>query len=1498
MIFKKNNVKRTLPRKISNAFIYFFLGIFLLLILFFGFSQTSTFRNIVRDKILEYTDEAFLADFNIGSIEGTILTSLTLIDVSIVEEDDTLFSAKKINVGLNPFPLLIQELNITKFRIRDMDVNLILEKSGQWNISNIITPDSSLIVAEVDSLQESTKTKGDFPFNIKIDDLSLVNVNLQMKNFAYKNSSKKYDSMNFDDIIIKDLNLKAKIFANINSREFDLTIDSLFFTPNLNKFRLKNLSGNFQLSEKFAEVTDLSITTDSSNLNLSARLDSLNLFGDVDLFQFKDYPLALSAKADPFTSTDLSSFLDAVDFMNGPIKFNLDANGSFGNFKHKINLKISETDIAEIGSLKNLHIPEKLFIEADFSNSTVAYREIDLFLMGLELPSYPDLLVENLNIKYKGEPLKFNATGDGKIDDGEITFDAFMDMYPDLIEYDYQVATNNINLNSTIGINSNLNSSIKFKGKGFNPSESTSQLDFFVYNSYMDKYFFDTLDTKLVTIDKLIDLEISADIDGMGAYVAGLLDLAEDQNPIYNLKGNFENLDLADITNDSTFSSSLNFEFAVDGHSFDINETEGSFQLNFIDSQIGANEFDSVKFRLDLKLDNKLRSVSLNSDILDFNLNGEYNFEVAYDLFNHQVNKISYSISNKLKELNPLVYSPDNIATLNELRSNEFIVDNQVYIDYDFEFKDFRIVAALLDRDEISISGLGYGYIENDSSNFSISTNVDIDYLFLFKDKDVFYISDVEGSMNIGDDNKNYSFDNIFGSFSFDSKRIVSGINIDNLSSDIIFNESRIYYNIAGDFDETIKTKLNGDVIIADSIETITIDKFGISYKDFLLENHDPITLTNTPEQFIIDKFLLYNNESELLIDGFIKDDLTQDIKIQVRNLYGGLLGKYFFGFKDDDDEYTINLFSNITGTSLQPIISIDLAGEDIIINDKNLGSLYLDLDYEKKNLSTKIHFTDSTRNTSKPLLSLEGDIPMYIGIDPENNKVDSTKHMQLQLVTKDFNIASLGKLIPTIDDQEGLLNSEINISGSLSDLDYEGYLNLKKSTFRVDVTNLKYGLDIDLGFNKKKIDVRNISLKNIGNSKHIGALKAKGEIITNGLGVESIDIKMNGDLALLSKSSQETMRNLYGDLFIGTENSLSYKYENNRSNLSGTVKLKEVDLNFVPTESSYSVTGSDFKYVFIIDSSTFNKQREKYEKLLTALSLKYGDDTETSTLPKNFDLNLLIKSDNVSKISVVLSKALNQKLIADATGSIRISNKDDQLLAQGQFDILSSSMFTFYKTFQTEGNIKFTSDLTDPTINITATYLADYINRRDKEAEPVRTAVKIKVNDKVSTLLDNIASGENPIEMKIYMGQKNIDYDVASNQYNKLDAMYFILFGAFSSDADNTDIANSAAMSVLGSTLTTMLNANFGDLINNVNFNQTGKQTRFNISGRVQKVRYTVGGTQEVFSDLSQANAKVEYLFSPKFIIRAERKDPVISSSSGNNDKISEFGVRYRFAF
>jgi len=298
-------------------------------------------------------------------------------------------------------------------------------------------------------------------------------------------------------------------------------------------------------------------------------------------------------------------------------------------------------------------------------------------------------------------------------------------------------------------------------------------------------------------------------------------------------------------------------------------------------------------------------------------------------------------------------------------------------------------------------------------------------------------------------------------------------------------------------------------------------------------------------------------------------------------------------------------------------------------------------------------------------------------------------------------------------------------------------------------------------------------------------------------------------------------------------------------------------------------------------------------------LSIKKESDDE-GTLPTDFDLNIKIMSPKVSKLSVVLSKTLNQKLLADITGELRIRNINNNFTSQGQFDILSTSMFTFYKTFSAEGNIKFTSDLTNPIINITSTYTADYINPRDEEAEPVKTAVKIKINDSVNSLLSNMSSGKKPLDMKVYSGAQNIDYDVPNSQYTDLDAMYFLIFGSFRTDSENASIAKSAGYSMLGSAVTSALNAGLGNLVNNVNINQTGKQTRFNISGRFQEFRYTVGytvGGATEMSDWSQANAKVEYLVTPQFIMRVERKDPVISSTS-NTDKVNEVGVMYRFTF
>ncbi len=1491
---KKHNVKRSLSRRIINGFIFFFIGIFFISILLFGFSQTSTFRNYLRNQILTITNDAITGEFNLGEINGTILTTLNLKDISLINNADTLFTAKQIDISINPFPLLIKKLYVEKIKLSDVNVFVLEREDGSWSVDNIFKEDSTSSDDKADSIKTEIETKGKFPFIVFINELNLSDLNFVVRNFKNRNSINYNKFIDFNDLLITDLNLNAQIEADVNNNDFQLKINHFTFSPNLSRFRLIDLAGNFHVTENYAEVEDLYIITDSSAIQIDAKLDGINLFGRVDLEKFENYPLKFNFKADPFTFSDLSTFIDAVDFIRGPIFMTFSGEGKFGDFKHNAYLQMNHSTFALNGRLRNLHTPDKLYIDASFTNSNVDYIEVEELLYGLELPHYPDLVVENININYSGEPTKFNGNGNAKMEDGSFTFKSFMDLQKEQIEYDYQFTTTDIDLFDLIGYKTKINSNGSFKGTGFDPAYSNSILNFNANNLDFEDYHLDTLAGDLITNSKVIDLSIHTKIDSAEANISGLLDLNEIDMPIYNLVGNFNKLDLAYILNDSSYSSSLNYSFSLDGHSLDLDKTEGSFKLNFHDSRVGENYFDKINFNIDLKKNDDYREIELQSDLLDFKIYGEFLLQNAFDLLSYQVNKSSYVLANKIDEINPFTQNSIVSDTVYNIENNEAITNQNFFLEYDFSFKDFKLIAALIGRDEVSISGTGEGYVENDSSDFSLSTDIDINYLFLIKEDNVFYASDLNTAIDFSMDNQSFSFDNLFGSFSIAARKIASDISLNNMNADIIFNEEKTYFNLAADLSDYLKTRVEGNIIVEGEKETLNLKQLDIDYREILWSNKEAIEIINTPDLFEINNFALYNNGAKFAIDGSINNKLEQDLTVELTNGSGNILGKYLLGINEDELAANLNIKSEISGTSINPVITISSQIKDITIENQNVGSLFTDLKYEMNNLSIETFFTNKAYNKETPLLKLDGNIPIYLGTDPEKYALDSTKSIDLKLVSTDFNLRTLGNLLPGISSLNGSFYSNLEMRGSLNELEYYGTMSLKNTSFKSNLSNLIYGLETELIFNDQTISVKKLQITNSGNSKFNGVMNVTGNLLLSGYSLQNIDLMLNGNLALLNPFSKETSPNLYGDLFVSTDDAWHYTYENGYSNFEGTIILNDVNLNVTPFKSAYTVGDSEFKYIFLVDSSTVDKQQLKYEKLLTTLRLK---NRKKSDLPENFDIKVKVKINNLAKVSVVLSKPLNQKLIADMTGEIQIETVRGELRTQGEFNILPSSMFTFYKTFQTEGNIKFESDLTDPRLDLVATYTADYINPNVSDSEPEKTAVKIKINDSASSLTESIASKNSNVKLEVYMG-KNIELNIPSTQYTRMDAVVFILFGVFEKDLQSADLASNAGFSVLGSTLTSVLNQKFGDAINNVNINKAGNQTRFNISGRVQQVRYTVGGTEETFTNLNQANVKVEYLFNPKLIMRLERRDPVISSSAGETEKVNEFGLMYKFTF
>src|ERR1035438_10905248 len=60
--------------------------------------------------------------------------------------------------------------------------------------------------------------------------------------------------------------------------------------------------------------------------------------------------------------------------------------------------------------------------------------------------------------------------------------------------------------------------------------------------------------------------------------------------------------------------------------------------------------------------------------------------------------------------------------------------------------------------------------------------------------------------------------------------------------------------------------------------------------------------------------------------------------------------------------------------------------------------------------------------------------------------------------------------------------------------------------------------------------------------------------------------------------------------------------------------------------------------------------------------------------------------------------------------GNFLYERIDGKSNAEGELTLLEGSKLSYYKSFQTDGTIKFEGDLTNPNLNLTATYTSYYI--------------------------------------------------------------------------------------------------------------------------------------------------------------------------------------------
>lgn len=1485
---KKKLTGRRILRICVNSFIYLVLGILLILLIAFSFTQTSVFRDWLKDTIVEELNSSMNGEIAIRKLEGTIFTSLILKNTLITQNDDTILSAEHIEIKTSPLKLLFKIIYLRKFEVRNAAIYLKEDSTGTLNVAKLFPP--------AEKEMEDT-SKSEFPFSFQVADLYLNNISFTLQEYSRINSTAEYESINMSDLRIDDLNLQLSAFADINNFTFQLVISEFSFYPNFKFFNLRSLSGDFFATQSGILVNNLNIVTEESEISINAGITQINFFEEFSEEELGAAPLRVQIQSDRFSFDDVSTFVSGLNKINGKVSIDLSANGSLNDFMiDEFALAFYNTSLSIKGSLKNTLDFDNISIDVNLSGSILDPSDPSKLFPSEGLREYSDLGIVTFDtLTFKGSTLDFNSTLFLKTDKGaEVNGFANLNFKGKDALYDFDLETRNLDIFPFTALKTNLNSRIKMKGKGFSPAEMNSDIQLSaqrstIGNSYLENLIF------LTKADKgniQSTIEISLDTSTTLS-ITSSFDFTEPDDPAYTLDMTAKNFNVGKIISDEGLQSRFNFELQGEGKGFDPDSLDLFLVMNLHDSFIYDFEIDSTALILDIRRnDDGKKIINVISDIADLTISGQYSISTIADVISAEIELLQSSFIDKYSFLFPSEKQSDIVFSE---KSKLLLELEDISLDYLVDFKDFLTIK--FNSSEIEIDGSITGQILALEDSIALSSTLDINYFKYWNNVDLFFLTKTRLDFNIWNKIKDGTLEDFSSFMFFRSNRLYAGNNFYNIGLRTEIENDSINISFNTKFEDNIDLRLKGSIDVDDEMQSLiaVFDSIQIEYNELEIRNAEKIVVSYKDSEVGFENFKLALAQGIISIDGKFGTTGDGSLKIASSDLQWREIGREILGIDDATNfESQIILNGQVRGNLSDPRISMNINLNDLTYQGKNIGTILSNLSYQNDELKTDIKFIDSLRTVESPKLMIYGSIPFAItGSEDENS---NQKQLELKIISEEFDLSSLGNAVPSLNELNGQLNINLDLKGRLDNPELTGTLNLSNTSFTAEVNNLRYNLETNVLFSRNEIFIQNISVSNIIGTKYGGTIKGNGEVLLDKFSITSAYLKVNGDLKILDRISREVNPLVYGDLAIQTDGDIHLTVDKNSTFIDIPINVTVADLNFQLLQSAYQNT-SGFIYKFVEFGDTLDYRESSLDSLILISEQKRVQQMADSEKLGTFDYRVRVNMKTEAKMIVVLSRELNQDLVAVMDGNFELTSREGRTSSTGQLNMLEGSKLSFIKSFDVTGDVR-VEKLDNPTLNIVATY-RDYYYPVDTLgiAEEIEVAVKIRFNGPLSELAQNFIRDEQNIA--VYVGAENIENDQRDPTKNTSDAFMFILAGKFTDGATSQEInaaANTAA-NLAGSVLGGVLNKYFGDYVRNVQLRQVGADTKFNLIGRVGSFRYDIGGSTDVFQDLSRANIKIEYPIIPRLLIRLERKE-AINETTLSNDMFNELGLKYRIDF
>lgn len=1492
--------KRTLFHKIVNVFLYIGVVVFAVLVFLFGFSQTQTFRNWLRDFVVETANANLNGKLSIGKIEGTLFTSLLLRNTIVTVENDTLLNAGFVELRVSPLRIFLKKIYVRRVEIKDTGIKFISDSTGVLNISKLFPPS-----------EEEDTAKSTFPFRIEVADFNLTNVKFSLQRFDLVKSKAEYSSLNMDDLRVENIFLSLKAFADIDNKTFELKINHLSLSPNITGFNLKSLSGEFGVTQKEILVNELNLNTENSEITINARADGLNIFDSSFTEKLNDVVFDLYVNSSKFNFADLSSFVPPIEMLKGAVGLQLQASGKLKQLDlNKLVLDYEKTHLETKAILRNIDDVDNLTISSVFKNSYINQSDINKLLPDFGIPVFDKLgTVKIDSLSFEGKPLNFNSKLMFSAGEGKIFSNVKMNLEKAVTDYDINLVVKNFNLAPVINVSSSLNLKANFSGSGFSPKEINSTFAITGETSVLEGIKIDNFSLNARAKEGLVNFTFNTSSDSSYAEIDGTLNFLN--NIIgYQATGIVRNLDLGKLMKDSTAYTNLNFSFNTEGESFDIDEFNMYLTLNVAPSSVNGTKIDSIRTITDIFTNtNQERVINFISDIADITIKGNFSLQDLISALSDETSLVTDAMLNKISEIFPS-NDESNLTNkkvlLKTSKRNLKSPNSNTFVEYFVDLKDFGIISPFLQNRRLEIDGSIKGNINFNSKGIEISCISSFNYLKYWGGDDVFFIAKFFADLSVKNDFNVSSTKDIYVNLEANVNRIFAGTDIYNSFVSFKFADDKALLRLGANLENYASAKFIALAELKESTINFEIDTLEADYKGFDLKNREKINVLFSAKRIEVSTFNLFHDEGLISAEGFLASDEEQNLKIILSDIKGqDLIQSFSNGNGLNDIDINLNMNISITGDYDNPVMEAHLSGKGLTFKKKEFGNLECSFNYDDKNLSADVKFFAVSSKLSNPSLILKGNLPINLSFTESGKRINDEEEISLNLSAYNFDLTPFGEIIPGVSKFKGNLNCDLQLMGTLKEPHPNGFVKLDNSSFLLKYNNLAYNTGIKVSIAKDFFSLDSLLISNSEETKFGGKITGSGKAELDKLNITSSQFALSGSLKVLGEESKYVSPNLYGDLVISTKGNFNLTFDKDGAKLTAPISIDVAKLTYLQPQSYYSSSSENFIYRFIEDTVSKNLRAMDFDDLVNLSRLKDAEKSQQTAKPSRFDYKIDVSVEEEAVLTYVLSREFNQNLVAILQGNFTYESIAGNPVAQGELRLLEGSTLEFIKTFNAEGKIRFESELSNPYLDITAIYKNYYYpaesssnSETDKSSsEEIEVAIKLNIKGVLNELDKNLSQQSE--KLTVYVGSKNIEENVPDLTKDASDAVMFMLLGKFNDNVTQQErnIVSSYATSFAGSLVGGFLNRQLGDVVKSLEIRQSGTDTKFILAGRAGKFRYSIGGSTAVFQDLGLANVKIEYPITKSFFMRLERKE-ALSENKYVNEMINEIGLRYRFEF